>query len=144
QLLDLNARGFLNGHTPFSAYLGFLGAVSLLLYGYTDVIVSNERSSDEGNVLYRGKDINHQYSKSFRFERMFDEYLQKYLITNGRYFSFVRPLYELQIGKLFADFPEFFDLFKSCNRNRSDSWCGQCAKCLSVFLTLYPFVPPAT
>src|SRR6059058_6003081 len=141
ELLELNRRGYLNGHTPFSAYLAFLGTACLLLYGYSNVIVANERSSDEGNVHYRGKDINHQYSKSFRFERLFDEYLSKYLVTNGRYFSFVRPLYELQIGKLFASFPAFFDLFKSCNRNRSDSWCGQCPKCVSVFLTMYPFVP---
>jgi hypothetical protein len=141
ELLDLNRRGFLNGHTPFSAYLAFLGAVCLLHHGYSNVIVANERSSDEGNVRYRGKDINHQYSKSFRFERLFDEYLSKYLVTQARYFSFVRPLYELQIGKLFSGLPAFFDLFKSCNRNRSDSWCGQCPKCVSVFLTMYPFVP---
>jgi hypothetical protein len=141
ELLELNGKGFLNGHVPFSAYLAFLGAASMLLFGYSSVIVANERSSDEGNVRYRGKDINHQYSKSFRFERLFDEYLRTYLISNGTYFSFVRPLYELQIGKLFSNFPEFFDLFKSCNRNRSDSWCGRCPKCLSVFLTMYPFVP---
>ena len=141
ELLELNSRGFLNGHTPFSAYLAFLGAACLLLYGYSNVIVANERSSDEGNVRYRDRDINHQYSKSFRFERLFDEYLSKYLITQAHYFSFVRPLYELQIGKLFSGFPRLFDLFKSCNRKRSDSWCGQCPKCLSVFLTMYPFVP---
>ena len=141
ELLELNKLGFLNGHTPFSAYLAFLGAACLLLYGYSNAMVANERSSDEGNGLYRGKDINHQYSKSFRFERLFDEYLANYLVTAGRYFSFVRPLYELQIGQLFAGFPAFFDLFKSCNRNRSDSWCGQCPKCVSVFLTMYPFVP---
>jgi hypothetical protein len=141
ELLDLNRRGFLNGHTPFSAYLGFLGAAAMLLYGYSSVIVANERSSDEGNVRYRDRDINHQYSKSFRFERLFDEYLRQHLIAGGRYFSYVRPLYELQIGKVFSTFLEFFDLFKSCNRNRSDSWCGQCPKCLSVFLTMYPFVP---
>ncbi len=141
ELLELNARGFLNGHTPFSAYLAFLGTVCCLLYGYSSVIVANERSSDEGNVRYRGKDINHQYSKTFRFERLFDEYLQKHLVTRGRYFSYVRPLYELQIGKLFSNYPAFFELFKSCNRNRSDSWCGRCPKCLSVFLTTYPFVP---
>ena len=116
----------------------------MLLYGYSSVIVANERSSDEANVRYRGKDINHQYSKSFLFERLFDEYLQKYLVTNGRYFSYVRPLFEFQIGKLFSMFPAFFSLFKSCNRNRSDSWCGQCPKCLSVFLTMYPFVPRST
>ncbi|HEY2380250.1 MAG TPA: hypothetical protein VGK48_03610 [Terriglobia bacterium] len=141
ELLELNRRGFLNGHTPFSAYLAFLGATCQLLYGYSTVIVSNERSSDEGNVRYRDRDINHQYSKSFRFERLFDEYLSKYLVSQGHYFSFVRPLYELQIGNVFSGFPALFDLFKSCNRNRSDSWCGRCPKCLSVFLTMYPFVP---
>src|SRR3989454_1974757 len=140
ELLELNRRGYLNGHTPFSAYLAFLGAACLLLYGYSDLIVANERSSDEGNVHYRGKEINHQYSKSLRFETRFDEYLRKFLAAGGRYFSLVRPLYELQIGKLFSNFPDFFELFKSCNRNRSDSWCGQCPKCVSVFLTMYPFI----
>jgi len=143
ELLHLNQRGFLNGHTPFSAYLAFLGAVCLLLYGYSNVIVANERSSDEGNVFYREKEINHQYSKSFRFETRFDEYLGKYLVSAGRYFSFLRPLYELQIGKLFSNFHEFWGEFRSCNRNRSESWCGQCAKCVSVFLTMYPFVSTA-
>jgi hypothetical protein len=141
ELLDLNRRGFLNGHTPFSAYLAFLGAVCQLLFRYANVIVANERSSDEGNVRYREKEINHQYSKSFRFERLFDEYLRLHLASDAHYFSYVRPLYELQIGRLFSSFPEFFDLFKSCNRNRSDSWCGQCPKCLSVYLTMYPFAP---
>jgi hypothetical protein len=140
ELLELNRRGFLNGHTPFSAYLAFLGAACMLLYGYNKVIVANERSSDEGNVRYRERDINHQYSKTFRFERLFDEYLSKYIVAGGRYFSFVRPLYELQIGEMFSRFPTLFDLFKSCNRKRSDSWCGECPKCLSVFLTMYPFV----
>jgi hypothetical protein len=144
ELLELNRRGYLNGHTPFSAYLAFLGSVCLPLYGYSSLIVANERSSEEGNVHYRGKNINHQYSKSFRFETRFDEYLRKFLVSDARYFSLVRPLYELQIGKLFSSFPEFFDLFKSCNRNRSDSWCGQCPKCVSVFLTMYPFVPTST
>ncbi len=140
ELLELNRRGYLNGHTPFSAYLAFLGAACLLLYGYSNVIVANERSSEEGNVRFHESEINHQYSKSFRFETCFDEYLAKYLVARARYFSFVRPLYELQIGKAFAQFPEFFSVFKSCNRNRSDSWCGQCPKCVSVFLTMYPFV----
>ena len=143
ELLDLNQRGFLNGHTPFSAYLAFLGATCLLLYGYSDIVVANERSSDEGNVFCREKEINHQYSKSFRFETDFDEYLRKYLVSAGRYFSFLRPLYELQIGKLFSNFHEFLEVFKSCNRNRSESWCGRCPKCVSVFSTMYPFISEA-
>src|SRR5207237_3941832 len=110
ELLELNRREYLNGHTPFSAYLAFLGAACLLLYGYSDIIVANERSSDEGNVHYRGKEINHQYSKSLRFEALFDEYLRRHLIRDGHYFSFVRPLYVLQIGKLFSNFSEFFEI----------------------------------
>jgi hypothetical protein len=144
KLLELNRQGYLNGHTPFSAYLAFLGTACLLLNGYSNLIVANERSSEEGNVHYLGKEINHQYSKSLRFEKQFDEYLQKYLVANSRYFSVVRPLYELQIGKLFSKFPEFFETFKSCNRQRSASWCGQCPKCVSVFVTMYPFVPTST
>jgi UDP-N-acetyl-alpha-D-muramoyl-L-alanyl-L-glutamate epimerase len=141
ELLDLNKRGFLNGHTPFSAYLAFLTAACLLIYDYSRVVVANERSSDEENVVYRGAKINHQYSKSFRFESLFDEYLQQHLLQNGRYFSFVRPLYEIQIARAFAALPELFAVFRSCNRNQSqNSWCGRCPKCLSVFMTMHPFV----
>ena len=140
ELLDLNRQGYLNGHTPFSAYLAFLGAACLLLYGYSNAVVANERSSEEGNVRFHESEINHQYSKSLRFEASFDEYLKTYLAPGARYFSIVRPLYELQIGRAFSRFPEFFEVFKSCNRNRSDSWCGHCPKCVSVFLTMYPFV----
>src|SRR5262249_14039287 len=31
--------------------------------------------------------------------------------------------------------------FRSCNRNQAaNSWCGRCPKCLSVFITMYPFI----
>ncbi len=141
RLLQLNEAGYLNGHTPFSAMLAFLGAICLVVYDYSKVVIANERSSDEGNTVFLGKEINHQYSKSFAFEEKFDRYLQKDLLKNARYFSFVRPLYELQIGRAFARYPEMFSAFRSCNRNqKSDSWCGACPKCLSVFITSYPFV----
>jgi hypothetical protein len=53
----------------------------------------------------------------------------------------MRPFYELQIGHSFARFPEFFGVFCSCNRGgTASSWCGTCAKCISVFITTYPFV----
>ncbi|HWN99731.1 MAG TPA: hypothetical protein VNS63_10720 [Blastocatellia bacterium] len=144
RLLELNKAGYLNGHTPFSAMLAFLGAICLAVYDYSNTVIANERSSDEANTVFLGKDINHQYSKSFAFEEKFDLYQQKYLLKNARYFSFVRPLYELQIGRAFARYPEMFTEFRSCNRNqKSDSWCGACPKCLSVFITSYPFVSDA-
>jgi UDP-N-acetyl-alpha-D-muramoyl-L-alanyl-L-glutamate epimerase len=140
QLLALNNAGFLNGHTPFSAYLAFLSVVCAALFDYRDIAFANEHSSNQGNVEYLGHVINHQYSKSLRFEEDFDRYLQRYLIPGVRYFSFVRPLCELQIGRAFTRFRELFGVIKSCNRNvNSQNWCGDCPKCLSVFVTTYPF-----
>ncbi len=140
-LLKLNNIGYLNGHTPFSAYLAFLGMFVAVLHGYEHVIVSNEASASDGNVTFHGMEINHQYSKSFRFETMFRDYVKKYLTNKHTYFSFLRPLNELQISRLFSRFPQYFPSFRSCNvGSKTDSWCGKCAKCAFVYLSLYPFV----
>jgi UDP-N-acetyl-alpha-D-muramoyl-L-alanyl-L-glutamate epimerase len=140
-LLELNRKGYLNGHTPFSAYLAFLGVLRAILGGYDQVIVSNERSSDEGNVEFLGSEVNHQYSKSFRFERKFQEYVERYISPTVHYFSLLRPLYDIQISRLLAEYPASLPVFKSCNRNQQEnSWCGRCPKCVSVYTMLYPFV----
>jgi hypothetical protein len=141
RLLELNKAGYLNGHTPFSAYLAFLGTTAAVLFGYGRLIVSNERSSNEGNTEFLSAQVNHQYSKSFRFERLFREYVKSYLASGLEYFSLLRPLYEIQIIRLLADYPQCLPLFKSCNRmQREGSWCGVCPKCISVFTLFYPFL----
>src|SRR3990167_1385277 len=71
KLLKLNDSGYLNGHTPFSAYLAFLGVFVGVLNDYQNVVVSNERSATEGNFKYLGHEVNHQYSKGLRFEKLF-------------------------------------------------------------------------
>ncbi len=140
RLLDLNEKGYLNGHTPFSSYLAFLSIFCAYVYGYSEVAFSNERSSDESNVIFNGKKINHQYSKTTEFEVDFRSYNEKYL-TNVKYFSFLRPLHELQIAKLFSEMPVYFEAFRSCNvGQKSDSWCGHCPKCLSTYILLHPFL----
>jgi len=148
KLLELNRQGFLNGHTPFSAYLAFLSVLVAVIFGQKYIAFSNERSSNEGNVEYLGKTINHQWSKSFEFEQKFRKYSKKYLAKNIEYFSFLRPLYEIQIAKLFSKFPKYFPAFLSCNvayqtasgtKKPTKKWCGNCPKCLFVFATLYPF-----
>ncbi|TSC56601.1 MAG: putative UDP-N-acetylmuramoylalanine--D-glutamate ligase [Parcubacteria group bacterium Greene0714_21] len=152
-LLELNRKGYLNGHTPFSAYLAFLSVLCAVFFDYKYIAFSNERSSNEGNVEYLGRMINHQYSKSFEFEKNFREYSKKYLAKDIEYFSFLRPLYELQIAKIFARYPKYFGAFLSCNeanktksgtKKPSGKWCGKCAKCLFVFLVLYPFAKERT
>jgi hypothetical protein len=141
RLLDLNAASYLNGHTPFSALLAFLGTTAAMLFGHRRVIVSNERSAEEATVEYLGQGINHQYSKTFEFETAFRDYARRYLSPGIEYFSLLRPLYELQIAARFAKLPAYFPLFRSCNRGiATNSWCGQCPKCLFVWTVLYPFV----
>jgi hypothetical protein len=149
KLLRLNQRGFLNGHTPFSAYLAFLSILVAAIFKQKYIAISNERSSNEGNVKYLGKTINHQYSKSFDFERKFRKYSKKYLAKNVEYFSFLRPLYEIQISKLFSGYQKYFSSFLSCNvahqtfsgtKKPIKKWCGNCPKCLFIFTSLYPFL----
>lgn len=141
KLLELNTRGYLNGHTPFSAYLAFLGSFVAALHGFENVIVSNEKSASEGNVMYKGMEINHQYSKSFRFETMFREYMTETFDRAPTYFSFLRPLNDLQIARLFSTYPEFFTTFRSCNvGSLTNTWCGMCPKCAFTYLILSPFL----
>jgi hypothetical protein len=141
-LLELNRQGYLNGHTPFSALLALLGISCAALFDYDRVVVSNERSSDEGNVSYLGAEINHQYSKTFAFETAMRQYTNIHLVPGIDYFSVLRPLFEIQVCRLFAKCGEYFKAFRSCNRAQKEgAWCGHCPKCLSVFISLSPFLP---
>ncbi len=149
KLLELNKKGYLNGHTPFSAYLAFLSVLAAAIFGNKYVVLSNEKSSNEGNVKYLGRIINHQWSKSFEFEQKFRNYCKRYLTKEIEYFSFLRPLYEIQIAKLFGKYPKYFPVFLSCNeayktasgtKLPAKKWCGKCSKCLFVFTILYPFI----
>jgi len=140
-MLALNRAGYLNGHTPFSAYLAFLGAACSVVHGHRNVIVSNERSCDEPAAHYLGADVIHQYSKTYRFEALVSDYVRRHLARDARFWSLLRPLYELQVVKLFSAFPRQFPVFRSCNRgSKANAWCGSCAKCLSIFTALSPFV----
>ncbi len=141
KLLEMNKENFLNGHTPFTAYLSFLSVLIATIFDYRSIVFSNEQSANEGNVWYFGKEVNHQYSKTFKFERRFRNYLQKYLIKGIEYFSLLRPLYELQIAKIFTGYPKYFKSFLSCNQKaKNKRWCGKCSKCLFVFTCFFPFL----
>ncbi|HOU45715.1 MAG TPA: hypothetical protein PLA41_01030 [Candidatus Pacearchaeota archaeon] len=143
KLLELNKKGFLNGHTPFSAFIAFLGIAIAAIYQMKYVVISNERSASEGNTFYLGKEINHQYSKSLDFENKFRKYYKKYISKDIEYFSFLRPWHEIQIAKKFSELKQYHGKFLSCNIGQADKsykWCGKCPKCLFVFMMLYPFM----
>ena len=135
-LLELNKQGYLNGHTPFSAMLAFYTQLASRLSGIPNVALSNESSANESTVI--GTSVNHQYSKSLEFEDDFRSYCPGF-----NYFSFLRPLSELQIAMLFSRFTEYHNVFRSCNvGSKQDIWCGHCAKCLFAYIILSPFIEP--
>ena len=138
-MLKLNAEGYLNGHTPFSALLAFISI--LVAFGSRSkyIALSNENSANEATVP--GTNINHQYSKSIEFERDFRNYVAANLNDKVQYFSFLRPLNELQIASLFAQCEAYHPVFRSCNvGSKTNSWCGHCPKCLFTWIILSPFL----
>ena len=147
-LLQLNQQGYLNGHTPFSAMLAFYTRLASALSGIPNVALSNESSANESTV--KGSYVNHQYSKSLEFEDDFRAYVgneemrMKNDDSSYNYFSFLRPLSELQIAMLFSRFTDYHDVFRSCNvGSKQDVWCGHCAKCLFAYIILSPFIEPS-
>ncbi|MGC8865960.1 MAG: hypothetical protein ACP5O2_09605 [Bacteroidales bacterium] len=137
-LLQLNEQGFLNGHTPFSALLAFYTLLAARLTGIGQIALSNERSANESTVSE--SPVNHQYSKSFEFEKDFTEYVNRYIGLGYRYFSFLRPLHEVQIARIFSRLEAYHPVFRSCNvGSKTDSWCGSCPKCLFAWIILEPF-----
>ncbi len=140
-LLQLNDQGFLNGHTPFSALLAFITILSAALSGKRNIALSNESSANESTIP--GLPVNHQYSKTFEFEKDFRDYVRKWISPEINYFSLLRPLNELQIASIFCRYPKYFSVFKSCNvGSKTDSWCGKCPKCLFTCIMVAPFLLP--
>ncbi|MDL2227493.1 hypothetical protein LJC30_01205 [Odoribacter sp. OttesenSCG-928-L07] len=142
KLLELNAQGYLNGHTPFSAMVAFTTLIASLMTSSKYIALSNEASANESTVNIGNDDIiNHQYSKTIHFESAFRNYYSKYLSENFNYFSYLRNLQELQIAQRFALLKEYHKHFRSCNvGSKEDRWCGNCPKCLFVYIMLLPFL----
>ncbi len=138
-LIQLNKEGFLNGHTPFSAMLAFYTTLLSAVTGIRDVALSNESSANEPTIP--GTHINHQYSKSLEFEQDFAQYVRDFMGDSNHYYSHLRPLTELQIAERFAQYPQYFPVFKSCNAgSKENKWCCNCPKCLFAYIILAPFV----
>ena len=147
-LFEYNKQGAYNGHIPVTAINSAILGVAAILYGFDAIAFSNERSSSSATLEYDGQPINHQWSKSWAFERALHALLKSQVAAELDYFSLLRPLSELGVAERFARMSRYDDVFSSCNRNfrilgpkPADRWCGQCPKCHFVFLALAPFMP---
>ena len=145
---DLNRAGALNGHVPITAIVSCVAILTAALHEFDAVAMANERSASKGNVNWGGIDVNHQFSKSIRVERMMRSALAE-LGAGVDYFSVLRPASELGIAKAFTQLTAYHQAFSSCNTNfrldgsvPSARWCCDCPKCRFVFLVMAPFSEP--
>jgi UDP-N-acetyl-alpha-D-muramoyl-L-alanyl-L-glutamate epimerase len=144
----LNRAGALNGHVPVTAIVTSAAMLTAALNGFDTVVMANERSASQGNLTWDGVDVNHQFSKGLRAERLLRAAVAE-LARGMESFSILRPASELGIARAFASLPQYHHAFTSCNavfridpELRATSWCCDCPKCRFVFLALAPFSEP--
>jgi UDP-N-acetyl-alpha-D-muramoyl-L-alanyl-L-glutamate epimerase len=169
-LRELNAAGAINGHVPITAIVTCVALLTAALNGFDAVAMANERSASAGNVVWDGVEVNHQFSKGLRAERLLSAALAEIAgpgagardaarsdrphasadAPSMRAFSLLRPASELAIARAFARMDAYHGAFTSCNAMfrldpalRASSWCCECPKCRFVFLVLAPFSEPA-
>jgi hypothetical protein len=149
RLLELNEIGALNGHVPITAIVSCIALLTAATQGIDAVLMANERSASAGNLVWNGVEVNHQFSKSRRAERLLAEAVAE-IEGAPQIFSILRPASELAIARAFAKLEQYHSVFTSCNRvfqldpdQRLGSWCCDCDKCRFVFLILAPFLAPA-
>lgn len=151
-LFELNkTQGAFNGHVPVTSIFMFSGMLAAALYDFRYVIASNEESANYGNVEYLGAEMNHQWSKSLEFETILASHTLNHVSPDMKIFSLLRPFTELEIARIFSQYPQYFHAFTSCNANfkitgnpRRGQWCGKCPKCAFVFLLLSSLVSKET
>ncbi len=148
ELFEMNKQGALNGHIPVTAVNSAILAMAAVLAGVDQVVFSNERSASYGSLIPGTGEVNHQWSKSWAFERAFAAQLRRQVAADLSYYSLLRPLSELAVARQFARIDHYDAFFSSCNRNfhilgerPAQRWCGVCPKCHFVFLALAPFMP---
>jgi hypothetical protein len=139
--------GFRNGHVPVTGIISAIAVLAATVGGHDAVVMSNEWSASIGTVEVEGRSINHQYSKSLAFETGFRRVIAEAIGDELQYFSMLRPFTELWIARRFADLPQYFDTFRSCNRafhidraKRCDHWCGVFDPSAFIDLIVAPFV----
>lgn len=149
RLFELNAQDAYNGHVPITAIISALSVLVAETAGFDAVAFSNERSASDANVVWNEAEINHQWSKSLEFERLFRAHLADTCGTAVDYASLLRPWSELRIVREFVRFEQALPLFTSCNKNwkidptkrQQTLWCRKCPKCAFTGLLLAAFLP---
>lgn len=145
-------EGALNGHVPVTFIVLSIALIETILNRKNTVLVSIGHEGEEPHAFIGDLPVTHQWSKTWEAERLFSEYIHRYISPNINVGSPLRGYSELRIAELFARYAwsKFGKSFSSCNRanytqgqdNTQLKWCGECPKCANSYLLFAPFVLP--
>lgn len=149
QLLDLQKMpGAYSGHVPISLIFALVGTNLAIASHTAYVVVANEASASIPRIEWNGQAVNHQWSKSFGFEKDLQQFIHDEISAQVTYFSAVRQLTSIGVAKLFARLPQYFEVFTSDNfvfrmdpaRRPAGRWSLESPKSLSSYLLLAPWL----
>jgi hypothetical protein len=103
------------------------------------ISMGHEYSANEPHCWHSqfGYAVNHQFEKSFSYEKAMHEFLLSEKIAPVYYFSGLQHMLEIEIMDAFvAGCPQYLPHFMSCNCARDGGWCCACEKCAFVFVLL--------
>ena len=111
-----------------------------LVHGYAGFSLGNERSADsaqvdaERNLLDGGREVNHQWLKSFEACWALRGFLRANLAQGIEVFSLLKPVHDYRIYRLLRRYPAVLPDIHSCNIVKP--WCRRCPKCAYVWINL--------
>lgn len=149
RLLDLQELpDAYKGHIPISLIFGLVGTALAAAKNSSYVVVANEASASIPRIVGEHGAVNHQWSKSFYFEQLLQNYIHSNISSEITYFSAIRQLTSVAVAKLFVRLPQYFEVFTSDNyvfridpKSRPNArWSLGSPKSLSSFMLLAPWL----
>ncbi len=142
----------MQGAYPAVSTFTFIAVLLAELIGYDQIVFSNERSADFGNLDYLGLPVNHQWCKSSEAEKMINDYIKRFITPDISTSSLLRKFSELEIVRRFVRYPQYLYDVTSCNSyfwlpriqqrlQRTNYWCNRCPKCVFLFASFSAFLP---
>jgi hypothetical protein len=136
------------GHVPISLVFALVGTALAIAHNAAYVAIGNEASSSIPRHTGEYGSVNHQWSKSFEAECAIQEYIHRHISPSITYFSVVRQLTSVGVAKLFAKYPQYFEIFTSDNsvfridpaQRPNGRWSLESPKSLSSFILLMPWL----
>jgi hypothetical protein len=139
----------MNGHIPLSVLLAWLGTLLAYTTNKRYIMMGNEAATSDGNVEWNGRVVNHQWAKSYEAEKLTQDFIHSHISPDLWYVSPIRPYGSLAVLELFVKLgQDYYNDFTSCNMvlridpasRPNGRWCTRCAKCLSTWLLLTPWL----